>query len=157
MARKAKKTKARRTAVRKATLAPTAGPVGTTCASGLLADMKAYHQQLAGEITGIQAKMAAVATAIQTMSGAVCTAGPATKPVPGRRGPRPTGTSLKDFISSVLSSSPEPMAVKDLSTGVVRAGYETKSKNLGNQISMALMQMNRKKQVKKVARGLYQV
>ena len=38
---------------------------------------------------------------------------------------------------------------------ILRAGYKTKSRNLGNQISMALAQLTRAKKVKKVGRGMY--
>jgi hypothetical protein len=72
-----------------------------------------------------------------------------------RRGPRPAGTSLKDHLEKALKASSKPIGVKDLTTKVVRGGYKTKSKNLPNQVSMALSQMVKSRQAKKVSRGLY--
>ena len=72
-----------------------------------------------------------------------------------RRGPRPAGTSLKDHLGKVLKASSKPIGVKDLTKKVVRGGYKTKSKNLPNQVSMALSQMVKSRQAKKVSRGLY--
>jgi len=127
-------------------------------AGRLVTEMRGYHEQLAAKCASLQSEMQAVATAIEAMGAAVTTKTVRRAPAKAsavRRGPRPTGKSLKDYISQVLSSVARPMSVKDLSKRVVRSGYKTKSKSLGNQISMALAQMSKKKQVRKVSRGMY--
>ena len=146
MAKKAKRAKAR-----------------ATGAPGLLRELKAYHKNLAARCAGLQAEVDAVSSAIGAMEGvrpvAVSRPGPrkAAKAPAARRGPRPTGTSLKDYIVKVLKGSAKPTSVGDLSKGVVRAGYKTKSRNLGNQISMALAQLAKARKVKKHSRGMYKM
>jgi hypothetical protein len=74
-----------------------------------------------------------------------------------RRGPRPAGATLKEHIQKALASSGKPVSVRDLTTMVERGGYQTSSKNLANQIGMALMEMLRKREVKRPGRGMYQM
>ncbi len=127
-------------------------------ADRLVTEMKGYHEQLASKCASLQSEMQAVATAIEAMGSAVSTRTVRRAPAKAtavRRGPRPTGKSLKDYIGQVLSSVSQPISVKDLSKGVVKSGYKTKSKSLGNQISMALAQMSKKRHVRKVSRGMY--
>ncbi|MCH7701424.1 MAG: hypothetical protein IID37_07025 [Planctomycetes bacterium] len=52
----------------------------------------------------------------------------------------------------VLNRSSGSVAVKDLSARLKSVGYKTKSKSLGNQVTMALREMPG---VTKVGRGLY--
>jgi len=84
--------------------------------------------------------------------------GPAAAPV-GRRGGRGAGPgrragSLKEHIAGVLSSSGGPMAVKDITEGVRRGGYQTRNKTLAKSVGIALTQMP---EVQKVGRGLFQM
>jgi hypothetical protein len=43
----------------------------------------------------------------------------------------------------------------DVAHGVVNAGYPTRSKNLPNQVSMAMAAMVKQRRVRKLSRGLY--
>jgi hypothetical protein len=130
-------------------------PAATAGSPGLLAQLKAYHADLDARVSALQSEMEGVATAIGAMEGVAPRAGGAAVPGAARRGPRPAGTSLKDFIIKVLGRTSGPMTVKDLGAAILRAGYQTKSRNLGNQISMALAQLTRARKVKKVGRGMY--
>jgi hypothetical protein len=158
MAKKAKRAKggARRKTKKRAKARATGAPA-------LLRELKAYHKDLAARCAGLQSEVDAVSSAICAMEGvrpvAVSRPGPrkATRAAVARRGPRPAGTSLKDYIVKVLGGSARPVSVADLSKGVVRAGYKTKSRNLGNQISMALAQLAKARKVKKHSRGMYKM
>lgn len=142
--------------------------------SRLSADLRAYYNDLTGRCNDIQHEMSAIAAALGALGGAVPSAAASGKPgkrgpgrPPGsgagkhvragavRRGPRPAGTSLKDHLDKALKASSKPIGVKELTSKVVRDGYKTKSKNLPNQVSMALSQMVKSRQAKKVARGMY--
>lgn len=150
--------------------------------SRLASDLRAYHKDLSGRCDEIQREMSAIGDALSALGGAVPSAAPKRKSGkrgpgrpkgsgkrrgPGRpkgsgkragvarRGPRPAGTSLKDHLGKALMASSKPIGVKDLTAKVVRGGYKTKSKNLPNQVSMALSQMVKSRQAKKVSRGLY--
>lgn len=146
--------------------------------SGRLAsDLRAYYRDLERKCNEVQTEMSAIGEALAALGGEA----PAAKRGPGRpkgsgkrkpgrpkgstsksktkgaarRGPRPAGTSLKDHLEKVLKASANPVGVKDLTSKVQRSGYKTKSKNLSNQISMALSQMVNDRQAKKVSRGMY--
>ena len=148
--------------------------------SRLASDLRAYHKDLSSRCDDIQQEMSAIADALGALGGAAPSAartrkagkrgpgrpkGSGKRRGPGRpkgsgagvarRGPRPAGTSLKDHLGKVLKASSKPIGVKDLTKKVVRGGYKTKSKNLPNQVSMALSQMVKSRQAKKVSRGLY--
>jgi hypothetical protein len=123
--------------------------------------MRAYHDDLTAKCSQMQVEMDALSSAIESISG-VALAAPTRSSVVRRvtkggvtRGPRPAGGSLKEVITKVLGSAQNPLRLTEISTGVVRAGYKTKSKNLSNQVSMALADMAKKRKVKKVSRGLY--
>jgi len=135
---------------------PTGMTVGITAdARRLASDMKTYHQSLLAERNAIEQRIEAVGEAITAM-GMQAPAVAATKRGPKRARAAVAGTrpgSLKAYIGEVLSKTGGPVSVKDITQGVVRAGYKTKSKTLGNQVSAAIAEMN----VKKVGRGLYQV
>lgn len=121
----------------------------------LLVQLKTYHDDLVARVSALQGEMEGVATAITAIEGVAPRFGRAPVPGAARRGPRPAGTSLKDFIIKVLGRTSGPMSVKHLGSAILRAGYQTKSRNLGNQISMALAQLTRARKVKKVGRGMY--
>ena len=147
----AKKAKAKRRSRRSKRTSPLRG-LGSD-ARQLITSMKSYHQGLVRHRTALDTEISAVAQAIEAL-GAPSPGAPARRRR-ARRRPLRRGNSLKEFIGKVLAASAKPMTVKDLGSRVVKAGYKTKSKNLGNQISMALAQMRKVKQVKKVSRGMY--
>ncbi len=142
---------------------PAAAVVGAN-GSGVLDGMHAYHAQLAAECNRIQSAMAALESAMMVMGGGAPAAAPSPvkrgpgrppgRPAAARPGPRPAGKSLKDYISKVLSGG-SILSVKDITQKVQQAGYPTRSNNLSNQVSMALSQMQKAKQLKKVGRGQY--
>ena len=62
---------------------------------------------------------------------------------------------MSDYIAKVLASGGGTLSLKDITSGIVRAGYKTTSHNLSNQVSMTLNQMKKRKQVRKMGRGMY--
>ena len=69
-----------------------------------------------------------------------------------RRGPRPTGKTLNDYIAKVLASSTGGQRAKDIMTAVGKAGYKTKSKDFYGIVAAALRD---KKRFQKISRGVY--
>lgn len=67
----------------------------------------------------------------------------------GRRGVR--AGSLKDYIYKVLADG-RVMAVKDITSAVMKAGYKTRNKTLGKSVGNALATMPR---IKRVTRGKF--
>ena len=55
----------------------------------------------------------------------------------------------------VITAAGRDISVKEITSGVTHSGYQTSSKNLGNQVSMALIQLAKSRKAKKVGRGLY--
>lgn len=143
--------------------------MGDGVSGRLLAQLNLYHSQLAARCEAIQSEMNAIAAAMSALGSAPRASRSsrlAAAPVsavrrgagrPGRpvRGPRGEGRSLKDFIRKVVSSSGSPLRVVEITQGVLKAGYATSSRNLANQVSMALADMTKKKLVRKVGRGTY--
>lgn len=142
-------------------------------AAKLVDDLRAYHAKLVDQQAALEGEVAAITQALNAMGGV--RRGPGRPPgrrgpgrPPGRRGPgRPPGKrpgpkpgsakgfrpgSLKDSIMKVLNRSSGSVAVKDLSARLKSVGYKTKSKSLGNQVTMALREMPG---VTKVGRGIY--
>ena len=131
--------------------------------------MNAYHDQLASKCAAIQSEMSAIATAIEALGASPRAARPARlaaasvasirRGTAGRgrpiRGPRGDGNSLKDYIRSVVAGGSGPLRVVEITSGVLKSGYQTSSQNLANQVSMALADMTKKKLVRKVGRGTY--
>lgn len=136
-------------------------------ANGLVDGMMQYHRQLSAECSRIQTAMSAIEGAMSAMGGGA----PSRPAAPGRRpvgrprgsrnattarpGPRPAGSSLKDYILKSLRASSGAQSVKSITGRVTQAGYPTRSANLSNQVSMALSQMIKGKQVRKLGRGEY--
>lgn len=131
----------------------------------LVGQMHAYQESLAAQCGAIQVEMDAIGAALAAMGsagsvGSARTATPAPakglkRQPPGRRGPRPAGGSLKDYIVQVITAAGRDISVKEITSGVTQSGYQTSSKNLGNQVSMALIQLAKSRKAKKVGRGLY--
>ncbi len=123
-----------------------------------MATLTACRSQLAAECADLQRKMNALENALQSLrSGGA----PARRPTAGRRvprGPRRVRSgSLKDYITRVLGSANGAMRLTDISRAVVKAGYPTRSRNLPNQVSMAMAAMAKKRLIRRVGRGLYRV
>ena len=128
----------------------------------LVGQMHAYQESLAAQCGAIQVEMDAIGAALAAMGSAgsarTATRAPAKdlkRQPPGRRGPRPAGGSLKDYIVQVITAAGRDISVKEITSGVTQSGYQTSSKNLGNQVSMALIQLAKSRKAKKVGRGLY--
>lgn len=128
----------------------------------LVGQMHAYQESLAAQCGAIQVEMDAIGAALAAMGSAGSAGTAARAPAKGlkrqpagRRGPRPAGGSLKDYIVQVITAAGRDISVKEITSGVTRSGYQTSSKNLGNQVSMALIQLAKSRKAKKVGRGLY--
>ncbi|MBI4718421.1 MAG: C2H2-type zinc finger protein [Planctomycetes bacterium] len=131
--------------------APWAGLAAGNGASQVLSAMQAYQQQLASERMALDAKMAAINTALATMGGTAVAAAPAAT---GRKRGRPAGRpgSLKFYIANVLRQASGPMGPKEIAAAVQKAGYRTKAKELTKAVSNTLPQI---KGVKKRGFGQY--
>ena len=144
-AKRAVKRKVRR---RKAARWPAVG-----VAASLIGQLRRCQRELVGSREALSARIAALDDALAALGGGVPTRKPG--PARGRRpakGPRPG--SLKDFIGRVLRARRGPTSVKDITAGVLKAGFKTKNKTLDNSVGVALADM---KNVVKVARGIYRL
>jgi hypothetical protein len=122
---------------------------------GAVLDLSAYRNHLVAERDDIDKKIAALETAMSVMG----TAAPS-----GRRPARRTGAgfagavgrrgSLKTYVAKVLMSGGGTMAVKDVTSRVLRAGYKTRNKTLAKSVGIALKQMPN---VRKVGRGRFRL
>lgn len=155
-----------------------AGATAPAEARRLTSDLQGYQKSLMSQRESLDRQIAAVAEAIQAMGAAPAAAAAPAGRRAGmggmrgaggmragggavRRGPgRPRGSrsgaragSLKSYIADVLSKAGGPLSVKEITQGVLRSGYKSKSKTLGNQVSAAIAGMS----LSKVGRGLYQV
>ena len=142
-------------------------PKAAVDARRLATEMKDYHRALLGQRGEIDQKISAVGQAIAALGGpapaavsAVSAASAASAGGSVKRGPgRPKGStsrklrpgSLKDHIHKVLVASSTPVSLRDLTKRVIKSGYKTNSKTLGNQVSAAVASMR----AKKAGRGLY--
>ena len=129
---------------------------GSEVGGRLVAEMRAYHDELTNRCAQLQAEMTAISSAMDAMASvgkvSFSSATPARR---GRPRGRVGGGSLKDFIGNVLGSSGSPMKLINITSGVTRAGYQSKSRNLSNQVSMALAEMTKNRRIRKVSRGMY--
>lgn len=129
-------------------------------AGGALSSLKTYRRQLVARRSELDAQIQAVDGALRVMGVAVAARRPPARvagriirrrPVRrrGRRGPRPG--SLKEYILGVLSGR-GVMSVKDITGGVLAAGYKTKNKTLAKSVGIALTELPN---ATKVARGRF--
>lgn len=72
----------------------------------------------------------------------------------GGRGRRPRAGSLKEFIQGVLTQAGGVMAVRDITDGVLAAGYQSKNQTLAKSVGIALTEMPG---VIKVGRGQFRL
>ncbi len=121
-------------------------------ATGALREIRVYRQTLV-------ARRAELDSRVNAINRALAALGTVSRPVAARaaRVPRSAGSrkgSLKHFIERVLSAGRSPMAVKDTTAAVLRAGFKTKNKTLAKSVGIALSQMPN---VVKVSRGQFRL
>lgn len=128
--------------------------------SGAVKSLQDYRAQLAAQCNEWAAQIQAVDGALQVMGVAVPARSVGRKPVgrpAGRRGPRnggrrgPRAGSLKEYILKVISGG-RTMSVKEITAGVLAAGYPTKNQTLAKSVGIALTELPG---VKKIARGKF--
>lgn len=110
--------------------------------------MQAYHENLVAQRDSLESQILGVGQALTALGSA----GPA-KPTRGRHSNGIREDSLKDHISRVLRGR-RAMAVKDINSAVLKAGYKTKNKTLANSISAALAEMPN---AVRVSRGMFRL
>jgi hypothetical protein len=128
--------------------------------SGAIQSLRGYHGELRAQRSALDAQIHAVENALAVMGspGALPRVGRGPGRPPGRRagggrgrGPRPG--SLKSYVLDVLTGS-GVMAVKDITAGVLAAGYKTKNRTLAKSVGIALTEL---KNVAKVGRGRFRL
>lgn len=124
---------------------------------GFVQNLRAYRDQLAAQRAELDTRLAAADTMLHALGGgpvrvAVAAGRAAPAPVKRGRGRPPRAGSLKEFILKVLNTQGGVMAVKDIATGVVQAGYDSKNQTLAKSVGIALTEL---KSVKKVGRGKF--
>ncbi len=136
----------------------------TFAADGLVLDLQRYREKLLEQRTKIDEAIAAMDQSINLLGGAE--GGAAVKPAAparrtaqrGRRRGRPRGDgtpregSLKWYIDKVLRDAGRAMTVKEVTEGVLKAGFKTANQTLGKSVGIALTQMPN---VKKIRRGVF--
>lgn len=135
-------------------------------AASALPNMQAALSALSHQRAMLDEQIDAVSRAISALGGSGNVAMPKAASsfgggasATGKRGPgRPAGRpprkgSLKDYILRVLGGG-SVMAVKDITDGIMRAGFKTKNKTLAKSVGIALTQL---KAVRKVGRGQFKL
>ncbi len=121
---------------------------------GAISSLQHARGQLISQRDLLDARIQAVDSALAAMGAALprgpVAAGPR-RGRPGGRGPRPG--SLKSVITTVLTGK-GIMAVKDITAGVLKAGYKTRNKTLAKSVGIALAEM---KNVAKIGRGRFRL
>lgn len=164
-ARKAKKVKrrvgrpkgvrAKAVSRRKPTVRRGAQPLAGASAR-LLSNMRVYRGKLLAQRASLDGQIDAVARAMQALGAG----GPKTRKrrVYKKRGrPAASGAragSLKDYIVRVLHQTTRPMSPRDIGTGVIKAGFKTKARDIAKAVSNTLPQL---KGIKKMGFGMYQL
>jgi len=121
--------------------------------SSAVSTLQAYRRTLSAQREDLDQQIQKIDGALEAMGiGAVRvgTRGPG-RPARAAGGSRPG--SLKSQIERVLSGG-DIMAVKDITTGVLKAGYKTRNKTLAKSVGIALAEMPN---VAKVARGRFRL
>ncbi len=131
-------------------------PAQNRGASPALATLQTYRQELIAQQTQLATQIQAVDQALAAMGGAAgvrfsTTVGGARRGRPAGGGPRPG--SLKSYITEVLGRGQE-MAVKDITSAVMQAGYATRNKTLAKSVGIALTEMSN---VQKMGRGRFRL
>jgi len=134
---------------------------GHSVADGLASarhSVERYYHDLLEQRDALERQIAALRDALAAMGGAPAaprSARPAGRPPRAAGGPqRFRPGSLKDFICQALSGG-EVMAVKDITSAVLKLGYKTQNKTLGKSVGIALAEMGGV--VKKMGRGRFKL
>ena len=116
----------------------------------LLASLKAYRDQIAGQLNEIDKEIRTIDAALAAMGAA------SAKPVVvrHRRGGGSRAGSLKDYIARVLRGLAKGKSVRDIAAAVLKAGYKSKDKKLDHSVGKALAGM---RNVTRVKRGVYRL
>jgi len=116
--------------------------------AGVVGQLRAYRDNLAAQRAQVDSQLAAVNGVLSAL-GATATVARVTGQ---RRTPGARGASLRDFIERVLRARRGPMAVKDVTAAILKAGYKSRDKTLRHTVGRLLATMQH---VVKVARGQY--
>jgi hypothetical protein len=119
----------------------------------LVRQMQAYRAGLVAQRDHVDQQIGAIDKALRAM-GKAPAARAATAARGGRRAGGTRAGSLKDFIARVLGATRKPMAVKDVTAGVLRSGFKSRNKTLAKSVGIALTQMPN---VRKVSRGMFRL
>ena len=130
---------------------PRGRPKGSSAAlAGVVQNLRSAHQSLLADRAALDNRIQALESALSAMNAAPASGGGR------RRGGGEAGFrkgSLKEYIHRVMSGS-GPMAVKDVTEGVMRSGFKTKNKTLAKSVGIALTQMP---MVSKLGRGMFKL
>ena len=128
--------------------------VAHTAMPDVISSLTRAHNDLAAQRAVLDAQISAIEQALATMGGTFMARAQVRPVVAGAtRGRRRSG-SLKEYIGRVLSAKSGPMAVKDITAAVMKAGYPTRNKTLAKSVGIALTQMP---EVRKVGRGPFRM
>lgn len=122
---------------------------GSAALAGVVQNLQAAHRTLLTDRAALDSRIKALEGALFAMN-----ASPARGT--GRRGGGSAGFrkgSLKEYIHRVMSGG-GPMAVKDVTEGVMKSGFKTKNKTLAKSVGIALTQMP---MISKLGRGMFEL
>lgn len=133
----------------------------TSAGSGVVGSLQAARAELAAQRGAVDRQIAAVDAALSAFGaaggggGARVGGGARAVGRPKGSGARTAGVrkgSLKEYLLRVLNSAGGVMAVKDITSAVLRAGYKSKNQTLAKSVGIALTETPG---VKKVGRGKF--
>ncbi len=128
------------------------GDVSFTDSADLLSGIQAYHEGLLARRDQIDREVSALGDALSALGSTQAGLAKSVRQTRGRRGGGARGGSLKSFILKVLGRRSTPATPKEIASGVMRFGYNSRAKDLSTAVSNALPEL---KAVKKVGFGLY--
>jgi hypothetical protein len=140
----------RRRGIRRGRRAMTARGHGAAM-SHAVGTLQAYRRELTSQRDDLERQIQKIDGALEAMGVSAARGVPRGRGRAAAAGGGPRPGSLKAHILSVLSGG-NTMAVKDITTGVVRAGYKSKNKTLAKSVGIALAEMPG---VAKVGRGRF--
>ena len=117
---------------------------------GVLGRLKAYRDQLTDRRNEIDNRIQAIDAALAALGAGIA------RPVAvrRRRGKGRRSGSLKDHIARVLRGRSKGLSVKNIVAAVIKAGYESKDKNLDHAVGKALADMEN---ITRIERGVYRL
>ncbi len=118
----------------------------------LVRQMHMYRDNLVAEQSRVTEQIDAIDRALAALGTTARV--PAAKPGPRRRAGGVRRGSLKYYVERVLRAGGSPMAVKDVTVGVRKAGFKSKNKTLAKSVGIAMSQM---RNVAKVSRGVFRL